>query len=99
MANGKHINNSSKSIRESLYRPFVKTNFCYCLDLIQRICRYSNIMPTNNCKNTTIVIPGMGNKKDFSCIATDTLIDLGCMSAAQSFPLKWYEKNQFNHLF
>lgn len=27
MANGKHINNSSKSIRESLYRPFVKTNF------------------------------------------------------------------------
>ena len=92
MANGKHINNSSKSIRESLYRPFVKTNFCYCLDLIQRIYRYSNIMPTNNCKNTTIVIPGMGNKKDFSCIATDTLIDLGCMSAAQSFPLKWYEK-------
>lgn len=99
MANGKHINNSSKSIRESLYRPFVKTNFCYCLDLIQRIYRYSNIMPTNNCKNTTIVIPGMGNKKDFSCIATDTLIDLGCMSAAQSFPLKWYEKESIQPSF
>ena len=42
-------------------------------------------------KNLTICVAGVGVKKDFSCLMTNTHTDLNLMTAGQCFPLYWYE--------
>ena len=98
MINGKHIRNSEKEYRIASYRPFTKTNLCWCIDMFQRIYRFNNIFPEKNTQNIVIAIAGIGNKQKFSALVSNVPVDLGYLSAAQAFPLYWYEEtsNELN---
>ena len=75
-------------IRKSAYRPFVKTN-CYA-DYIFANCKYQQdlIFPDSSSENCVICVPGIGGKKPFSALMTDTIPDLGYNEACQCFP-RW----------
>ena len=79
-------------IRKTAYRPFVKTN-CYA-DYTFANCKYQQdlIFPENSSENRVICVPGIGSKKAFSVIMTDTVPDLGLNNASQCFPRWQYPK-------
>ena len=79
---------SNDYIRKVLYRPFVPT-YCYVdYILIQRKYRMDSVFPDSSSENRVICIPGIGNKKPYSVLMTDTIPDRGLMSACQCFP-RW----------
>ena len=81
-------------IRKVLYRPFVVTN-CYA-DYIfaQRKGQMDRIFPDSSSGNRVICVPGIGTKKPFSVIMTDTMPDLNLNEAgAQCFPRYCYPKS------
>ena len=73
-------------IRKTVYRPFVKTN--YYADYIFANCKYQQdlIFPDGSSENRVICVPGIGGKKSFSALMTDTVPDLGFNEACQCFP-------------
>ncbi len=79
-------------IRKTIYRPFVKTN-CYA-DYTFANCKYQLdlIFPESSSDNLVICVPGIGSKKAFSVLITDTMPDLGLNNAAQCFPRWQYPK-------
>ena len=64
-------------IRKAAYRPFVKAN--YYADYIFANCKYQQdlIFPDASSENRVICVPGIGGKKPFSALMTDTVPDLG----------------------
>ena len=86
-------------IRNSAYRPFVKTN-CYA-DYTFVNCKYQQdiIFPDEYTKNLVICVPGKGGGKLFSCIITNTIPDLHFVEASQCFPRWQYPKpTQIQHI-
>ena len=83
-------------IRETAYRPFVKTN-CYA-DYTFANCKYQQdlIFPDNSTDNLVICVPGIGGKKPFSALMTDTMPDLGFNEACQCFPRYRYQTSASN---
>ena len=79
-------------IRKTIYRPFVKTN-CYA-DYTFVNCKYQLdlIFPEGYSDNLVICVPGIGSKKPFSVLMTETMPDLGLNNAAQCFPRYRYPK-------
>ena len=77
-------------IRETTYRPFVKTN-CY-VDYTFANCKYQQdlIFPNSLSENRVICVPGTSGKKSFSALMTNTMPDLGFNEACQCFPLYSY---------
>ena len=79
-------------IRKTAYRPFVKMN-CYA-DYTFANCKYQQdlIFPNSSNENRVICVPGIGSKKAFSALITDTIPDLGFNNASQCFPRYQYPK-------
>ena len=75
-------------IQKVVYRPFVPTN-CYADDIfIQRKGHLDQIFLDDSQENRVICVPGIGGKKSFSALMTDTMPDLGFNEACQCFP-RW----------
>ena len=75
-------------LRKVVYRPFVATN-CYAdYTFAQRKYQMDRIFPNKTSKNRVICVPGIGSKKTFSALMTDTMPDLGFNEACQCFP-RW----------
>ena len=80
-----------KYIRKVMYRPFVATN-CYAdYTFIQRKYQQDLIFPESSNDNLVICVPGIGGKKSFSALMTDTIPDLGFNEACQCFPRYRYQ--------
>ena len=79
-------------IRKVVYRPFVATN-CYANYIFaQRKYQMDRIFPDGSSENRVICVPGIGSKKSFSALMTDTMPDLGFNEASQCFPRYRYRK-------
>ena len=79
-------------IRKVMYRPFVATN-CYANYIfIQRKHQMDRIFPDSSSENRVICAPGIGSKKPFSTLMTDTMPDMGFNAASQCFPRYRYPK-------
>ena len=76
----------------SNYRPFIKEWFYNDGRTTERPYQMPRIYP-DGAENLTICVAGVGVKKDFSCLMTNTHTDLNAMTAGQCFPLYWYEVN------
>ena len=75
-------------IRKVVYRPFVAMN-CYAdYTFAQRKYQMDRIFPDKSSENRVICVPGIGSKKAFSVLITDTMPDLGFNEACQCFP-RW----------
>lgn len=51
----------------------------------------SKLIPKLDLANLLICAPGVGVKKDFSCLITERMTDLEIIGKSQCFPLYWYE--------
>ena len=79
-------------IRKVMYRPFIATN-CYANYIfIQRKHQMDRIFPNSSSENRVICAPGIGSKKPFSTLMTDTMPDMGFNAASQCFPRYQYPK-------
>ncbi|MYA72246.1 hypothetical protein F4009_16515 [Candidatus Poribacteria bacterium] len=79
-------------IRKVMYRPFIATN-CYANYIfIQRKHQMDRIFPNSSSENRVICAPGIGSKKAFSALITDTMPDMGFNAASQCFPRYQYPK-------
>ena len=79
-------------IRTVMYRPFIATN-CYANYIfIQRKHQMDRIFPESYSENLVICVPGIGSKKPFSALMTDTMPDMGFNAAPQCFPRYQYPK-------
>ena len=80
-------------IRKSMYRPFTPMN-CYAnYTFIMRKGQMDTVFPDSSSENRIICVPGVGTKKPFSTLITDTMTDLNFSEAgARCFPRYWYQK-------
>ena len=84
---------SETKLVNGLYRPFIKQWLYFDKDLNERQYQMPNIFPESNIHNIIIAVTGIGGKKGFSTLISNTIIDLNLMDAgAQCFPLYLYEK-------
>ena len=81
-------------VKIAVYRPFVKSHLYLYPKIIHRMGQNDCIFPPNGESNLAICVPGVGVKKDFSCIMTSTHTDLNIITMGQCFPLYWYESTQ-----
>ena len=78
------------SIETASYRPFVKENLYFGDLFIHRRGQFDKLFP-KRMKNYVICITGVGFRKTFTSIITDSITDLEFVEKAQCFPLYWYE--------
>ena len=88
------INISDSLDRKAYYRPFFIQNLRNDLKLIWSGCYIPKYFPNEYVGNYLIFTSGIGNKKDFSCIVSDKIIDRQLNFNGQAFPLYWYEKQE-----
>ena len=94
----KHLGDSAEYQRV-FYRPFCKKLMAYDPRVIQMNYKWASIAPSK-LKNVCIVIPGIGNTKDFMPLVSDGITDLCYTSShCQCFPFYWYSENQGMLLF
>ena len=74
----------------SSYRPFSKRWFYNEPKTIDMTYQMPRIYP-DGAENLTICVSGVGVKKPFSCLMTNTQTDLEIVGKSQCFPLYWYE--------
>ena len=79
-------------IRKAAYRPFIATNCYMDYIFIQMKYQTDRIFPDNSSDNRVICVPGIGSKKPFSVLLTDSMPDLGFNGASQCFPRYRYPK-------
>lgn len=80
----------------SEYRPFLKQQFLYQKNLIQRTYQQMNIFPTPQTDNLVICLSGIGASKPFSVLISRNIPDLQLMFNGQCFPLYWYEEKDYS---
>ena len=80
------------NITESLYRPFVKEFLYFDRMFNSRVHLMPSLFPAPEHGNIVITVPGPGDSKAFSALASKTLPDLGVLSSCQCFPRYYYER-------
>ena len=76
---------------EAYFRPFIKQNFIYEKQFIQRTYQQLSLFPKYDSKNLVICVSGIGVTKEFSAIITNIIPDYELIGKSQCFPLYWYE--------
>ncbi len=86
-------------IRQSLYRPFTKSNLFFDRVMNHRVHVYPAILPTaeSEMENRVICVAGIGDRKGFGCLATNMIpsIDLA-FEKTQCFPFYIYDEDGSN---
>jgi len=84
---------SSSAIRKSLYRPFTQQFLYFDTIMTHRQGMFSSIFPDtlSEIENSVICVAGVGNRKDFGCIATNIIPSLDlAFEKTQCFPYYIY---------
>ena len=86
-------------IRDACYRPFTRMRFYFDHHLNERRYQFPYFFPTESSEkeNRVICVPGTGNRKQFSVLATDRIpaLDLA-FEKAQCFPFYTYAEDGSN---
>lgn len=78
----------------SLYRPYTKQILYSTPQFNERLGIKSKGFPSEYTSNRVIIVSGVGVNKDFSCLISDTIPDLGILGSSQCYPLYWYEERK-----
>ncbi len=79
-------------IMPSLYRPFTKQYLYFTREFNEMVYQMPQIFPKEGMENLVICVPGIGSRKDFMPLITDTLPSYDNIEKGQCFPLYLYEK-------
>ncbi len=91
---GDQIEFSNQNIRESTYRPFVKSYLYFDQYINERRYQMPSMFPTSDVENRLICLTDRGSEKPFMVMMTDKITDLhivGAGCSAQCFPFYTYE--------
>ena len=86
-------------LRESLYRPFTKTNLFFDRVLNERVYVFPSIFPTPDTENENrvICVAGIGDRKGFGCLITNRISNLDlAFEKNQCFPFYTYNEDGTN---
>lgn len=94
LTKNKKIDFVEDAFRVTRYRPFTKSWMYFNRQLNEMVLLNDKIFPEEKLENLTISITGIGGKKGFSTIISNTIADFNSMDAgSQCFPLYLYEQN------
>ncbi|MDO4449928.1 MAG: DEAD/DEAH box helicase family protein [Moraxella sp.] len=82
---------NKNNIRKGLYRPFTFQNLYFDKLFNERQYQLPSIFPTQDTENLVVCVTGISGGKEFSCLITDKIPDLGMIAVNQCFPLYLYE--------
>ena len=87
-------------IRQSLYRPFTKSNLYFDRMVNDRVLVFPSILPTpeTETENRVIIVPSIGGRSDYWCFCTDIIPNLTITSidGSQCFPFYTYDEDGRN---
>lgn len=83
---------NKSSIREVIYRPYVKRWLYFDKLLVHRLYRIPKIFPHSEIKNSVICVNGVGGRTNFSALISGTTPDLELIEKGQCFPMYYFEK-------
>ena len=90
---------AAAKIRQSLYRPFTKSNLYFDRMINDRVLLFPSIFPTSETEteNRVICVAGIGDRKGFGCLTTNRIpaFDLA-FEKAQCFPFYTYGEDGGN---
>ena len=85
-------------VRNSLYRPFTKSNLFFDRIMNEEVYVFPSIFPTpeTETENRVICLTAVGNKKSFHCLMTQQIADLHLTGDSQCFPFYTYNEDGRN---
>ena len=96
---GKTSDFSPTKVRDSLYRPFTKSNLYFDRVMNQSVQVFPSIFPTaeTETENRVICVAGIGDRKGFGCLTTNMIpsVDLA-FEKIQCFPFYTYDEDGSN---
>ena len=95
---GKTANFSQEEVRDSLYRPFTKSNLYFDRMMTERVYIFPSIFPTpeTEAENRVICVGGYG-RKEFAVLMSESIPDLNFYGdPQQSFPFYSYDEDGNN---
>ena len=96
---GKTSDFSPTKVRDSLYRPFTKSNLYFDRVMNQSVQVFPSIFPTaeTETENRVICVAGIGDRKGFGCLTTNMIpsVDLA-FEKIQCFPFYTYNEDGSN---
>ena len=90
---------TESKLRESLYRPFTKTNLFFDRVLNERVYVFPSIfpMPDTENENRIICVAGLGDRKGFGCLVANRISNLDlAFEKNQCFPFYTYNEDGTN---
>ena len=90
---------SEGKIRQSLYRPFTKSNLFFDRVMNHRVHIFPSIfpLPETEAENRVICVAGIGNRKGFGCLTTNMITSLDlAFEKNQCFPFYTYDEDGTN---
>ncbi|MCW9680502.1 DEAD/DEAH box helicase family protein, partial [Dolichospermum planctonicum UHCC 0167] len=87
-------------LRISCYRPYTKEYLYFSKEFIERPGKSKIFFPNETLQNLVICVSGIGCRKGFSTLLTNTLPNFDLLEKCQYFPLYTYEKqSELGELF
>ena len=99
LVKAKLVEFAPEQIRNSLYRPFTKSNLYFDKLMNQRTYVFPSIFPTSDTekKNRVICVAGIGDRKGFGCLITSNIPSLDlAFEKNQCFPFYTYAEDGAN---
>ncbi|MCM1139828.1 MAG: DEAD/DEAH box helicase family protein [Muribaculum sp.] len=91
---GKKYTFDTYSVYSAMYRPFVK-RWCYMnRELNNCVYQMPKLFPYTGAENKSIILSGIGQRKEFSCFISSVMLDLEIVEKGRCFPLYWYEERK-----
>ena len=89
---------SDIKLRHSVYRPFTKSNLYFDRMMNERVREFPLIFPTSDMEteNRVICVSGIGSKKMFHTLVSDTIPSLDFLEKTQCFPFYTYDEDGTN---
>ena len=89
---------TESKVRNSLYRPFTKSNLFFDRVMNEEVYVFPSIFPISETEmeNQVICVSGLGSKKTFQTLMVETVPDLQILENTQCFPFYTYDEDGRN---
>ena len=98
LENGRLAEFAEPQIRQSLYRPFMKSNLYFDRMINERVSVFPSIFPTpaTEQENRVICVSGLGSNKPFQILMASLIPCFDILEKTQCFPFYTYDENGDN---
>ena len=94
---GKISDFSPTNVRNSLYRPFTKSNLYFDRVMNEGVYLFPSIFPTAETENRAICVSGLGSNKPFQTLMASMVPSVDILEKTQCFPFYTYNEDGSKH--